>query len=283
MALEIPEKLAREEWEKLPDNQKPIYKQSESDPSVYEYGVPTMFNSMRNAKAEREAERKAREAAEARANAWSKFGDPSKVEDLLQRESLIRDGTKTLEEQIMKANRDAEEKYRGMVEESRKRVERLESERRADHEANIVRALIANSGVEKEYEDEVMLSFRRQLKTELRDGRPVTYVVDANNPNELAKDPDTFDPLTPERAFQIYRQKKSKFFKGDTGEQSGSGFSQARGGQADSFDGDPLEWSFATKRAFFDSMGGPNSPNAKAAYDKKLQAWTTKRQQKKAS
>lgn len=278
MALEIPEKLSREEWEKLPDAQKPIFRQAETDQNIYEYGVPQMFNSMRNAKSEREAERKAREAAEARAKAFERFGDPAKIEDLVQRESILREGTKTLEEHMIKANRDAEEKYRGIVEENKKRLEQLERERRNDHQSNIVRSLIASSGVDQEYADEVMIGFSRQLKTELRDGRPVTYVVDPNNPGELAKDPDTFDPLTPERAFQIYKAKKPKFFKGESDGHSGAGFNAARGGQADAFESDPLEWNFQTKKAFFDAMG----PNADAAYKKKLQAWATKRQQKKA-
>lgn len=276
MALEIPEKLSRDEWEKLPENQRPIYRQSENDPALYEYYVPTMFNSMKNAKAEREAERKAREAAEATAAAYKKFGDPAFIEDLVQREGLIRDGTKTLEESIMKANRDAEEKWRGVVDESKKAVQKLEAERKADHQANIIRSLVLGSGVDPEYSDEVMLSFSRQLKTELRDGRPVTYVVDPNNPNELAKDPETFDPMTPEKAFQVFRQKKAKFFKGDTDGQSGSGFDSARGARSDAFDSDPLTWDFATKKAFFDSMGA----NAKAAHQKKLQAWESKRQKK---
>lgn len=279
MALEIPEKISREEWDKLPEAQKPIFRQAENDPNMYEYGVPQMFNSMKNAKAEREAERKAREAAEAAASAYKKFGDPSYIEDLIQRESLIKDGTKTLEESIMKANRDAEEKWRGMVDESKKAVQRLENERRADYQANIIRSLVLGSGVDPEYTEEVMLSFSRQLKTELRDGKPVTYVVDPNNPNELAKDPETFDPMTPEKAFQIFRSKKGKFFKGESDGHSGGGFEPGRSGGSDAFDTDPLTWDFATKKAYFDAHGA----TAQASYNKKLQAWGSKRQQKKAS
>lgn len=279
MALEIPEKLSRDEWEKLPDAQKPIFRQVENDPNTYEYGVPQMFSSMKNAKAEREAERKAREAAEAAAAAYKKFGDPAFIEDLVQREGMIKEGTKNLEDAIMKANRDAEEKWRGVVDESKKAVSRLEADRKSDHQSNIIRSLVLGSGVDPEYADEVMLSFGRQLKTELRDGRPVTYVIDPNNPNELAKDPETFDPMTPEKAFQLFRSKKGKFFKGESDGHSGGGFEAGRGGGGDAFDTDPLTWDFATKKAYFDANGA----NAQAGYNKKLQAWDAKRQQKKAS
>lgn len=280
MALEIPEKIAKEEWEKLPESQRPIFRQAKDDPNFYEYAVVEMFSSMRNAKEEREKERVAREAAEQAAAQFKKFGDPSKIEDLLSREEMLKDSTKTMEEAMARAKREAEERYSGIVNDLKTENQKLLSSRCNDHQQNIINALIAGSGVEKEYEQEVRLSLSQIFKTELRDGRPHTFVVSETNPNELAKDPDTFDPLTPERYFQQFRQRKGKLFRGDTGDASGSGFTPGRGNGADMFDTDPLDWDFATKSAFFTAMGA----NAQAAYNKKLQAWDKKRaSQKKAS
>jgi hypothetical protein len=276
MTLEIPEKIAKEEWEKLPDTQKPIFRQAEGDPNFYEYAVPQMFNSMRNAKEEREREKQARETAEAQAAQFKKFGDPAKIEDLLAREEMLKDSTKTMEEAMSKAKREADERYNGLISDLKKENQTLLSSRCQDHQNNIVNSLIANSGVEKDYEEEVRLALGKRLKTELRDGVPHTFVVSDENPNELAKDPDTFDPMSPERYFQQYRQRKSRFFKGDT-EGSGSGFTPGRGGRSDMFDADPLTWDWQTKRDFFASMGA----NADAAYTKKLQAWDKKRSAEK--
>lgn len=280
-AFEIPDKISREEFDGLPDRQKPIFVQSSGDPNIYEYAVPQLANSMRNAKVERDAEKRAREAAEEKARAYEKFGDPKEIEDLRSREALIRDGTKTLEDAIMRAKREAEDRYNSIVSEKSQRIIELEAARIRDHEGSLLQRLVASSGADPAYTDEIMLSFGRQLKTEVRDGRLQTYVMDPENPKELAKDPQTFDPLTPERAFQLFREKKAKFFKGETDGQSGAGFNGGRGsGGGDSFDSDPLTWSFATKKAFFDTMG----QNARQAYDKKLAAWDQKRQaQRKAS
>lgn len=280
MSFDIPEKISKEEWEKLPDSQKPIFRQSEKDQNFFEYAVPAMFNSMKNAKAEREAEKKAREEAEQKLNAFAKIGDPTVFEDLMQREKLLREGTKTMEEAIVRANREAEQKYAGIVSGANKRIKELEERRKQDYQDNIVSSLLESSGVDPAYKDEVRMSFSRLLKTEMKDDVPSTFVMDPEKPNELMKDPQTFDPVSPQRAFQIFKQSKARLFKGDSGDNSGAGFGGGKGSDSGSFDTDPLTWSFETKKSFFASMG----KDAKDAYEKRLNAWAHRRErEKKAS
>lgn len=276
--------MPAEQWRDLPEAQKPIYRQSPTDPSVYEYAVPTMFNSMRNAKQEREEALARAQEAERQAKIFEKFGDPSRIEDLISREQMLKDGTKSMEQAMERAKREAEEKYSQMVNDLRRENERSANARCSDYQENVISGLLAGSRVKKGYEDEVRLAIGRRLKTEIRDGRPFTYVVDEKNPNQLAQDQETFDPLTPERYFQQYRQSRGALFEGDTGDNSGAGFSNGRGGNQGSFDSDPLTWTFETKRDFLNSYGGPGSPTAMDAYNRKLQAWAKKRaEQKKAS
>lgn len=278
VSVEIPEKLSAEEWQKLPDHLKPIFHRSDEQ-GMYEYSGVVLANSMKSAKEERDKLRAEKERLENQYKAYSQFGDPEAIADLMSREQLIRDGTKHLEDGIKKAKAEADERYGGMLRDLKKENERLLNERLNDHKNAVIDGLLANSGVDPEYMDEVRLSIGRRIKTELRDGRIVSVVVSEENPNEIAKDPDTFDPLTPERYFQMYRTKKSKFFRGET-EGSGAGFApNGRGTGPRNFDDkDPKQWSFAEKREFMNRYGGAGTPQAQQAYQKLLNSWAAKRQ-----
>lgn len=278
MSLEIPEKLSAEEWSKLPDNQKPMFLQSDNDPAMYEYAVPVLARSMKNAKSERDKLKEELEKASQRTKVYEQFGDPDKISDLLQREQMLMDGTKNLEEGMKKAAKDAEERWGGMVKDLRKENDSLKSMRLNDFKESVINSLLTNSGVDPEYADEVKMALGRRIKAEEREGKIRVVVVSADNPNELEKDNDTFEPLTPEKFLLQYRAKKAKFFKGET-EGSGSGFPpNGRGRGSASFDDkDPKTWTFNEKKEFMQRYGGAHTPQAQSAYAKLMNSWADKR------
>lgn len=273
MTFEIPDSISSEEWSKLPDKQKPIFRQSKEDPGKYEYAVPQFHNSMVNAKQERDAVKAALSDAESQLGIYKKFGDPQKIADLLQREDLIMDQTRTMEDKIRQANEDARKR-------EAENVKRLADERdfykngMTDYAKRTrVEAMVEASGIDPDYKEEAINAAMRAIQSEIRDGMPVLTVMDGEN---IARDPDTGDPMTPERWFQQYRTKKAKLFKGDA-KGEGPGFPPGRGQQGSLYDKDPLEWTFEEKKQFQKETG----VRFQSEYAKLLQLWNGKRSKDK--
>lgn len=275
MSLEIPEKIPAEEWKKLPESQRPIFRQSNDDPGMYEYAVPQFHNSMVNAKTERDEFKSQLESYKAELNTYKKFGEPDKLADLVQREELIKNQTATLEDQIRQANEEARKR-------EAENVKRITSERDqyknglADYAKRMrVEAMVESSGIDPDYKEEAINAAMSAIHAEIRDGNPVLTVTDGKG--GIARDAETGDPMTPERWLQTYRQKKAKLFKGETGDNSGSGMNAGRGGGAGSLmDKDPLTWSFQEKEEYRRMQG----PRFTENYNKLLQSWANKREKK---
>ncbi|MEM8937365.1 MAG: hypothetical protein AAGC77_13255 [Pseudomonadota bacterium] len=276
MPLEIPEKISAEEWRKLPETQQPIFRQSGDDPNYYEYAVPQFHNSMKNAKAERDEYRSQVDSLKAEIGVYKQFGSPDDLSDLKQREELIKNQTATLEDQIRQANEDARKREAD-------NVKRMQAERDSAYSSmldyakrNRVELMIENSGIDPDYRSEAINAAMSAIQTEMRDGQPVFTVMENG---QIARDPDTHDPMTPERWFHAYRQKKGKLFKGET-QAKGPGFTPGQGNLSGALqDKDPTTWTMQEKMEF-QRQNGANFSTAYAALHK---AWAAKRLAEKKS
>lgn len=263
--------ITKEEYEGLPKDEKPIFHQDKDNPEKYVYSGEIIHNSMVNAKQERDKYKSEAETAKAKASLYEKFGDPAEIDKLFQRKAMIEDQTKSMEEQISRANQEAREREAGRVKAAMDERDSFKNGLLQFAKSNVIDGLLANSGIDPAYEEEARLALERRLKTDFENGRPVTYVMSEKNPNELARDPESGDPMSPSKFFAMYRQSKSKFFAGDT-TGSGAGFTQSRGSGASSLDDkDPATWSWPERKEWTARNPGPD------AFRKHQERWDQRR------